>query len=48
MHRSVRAAKLPGADVTNADGLTDLHYAVAANMPGLVKFLLDGRSGSWH
>ena len=28
-------------DATNADGITDLHYAAAANMPALVKFLLD-------
>ena len=28
-------------DATNVDGFTDLHYAAAANMPGLVKVLLD-------
>ena len=28
-------------DAINADGFTDLHYAALANMPGLVKVLLD-------
>ena len=33
-------------DANNADGITDLHYAAAANLPGLVKFLLDAGSSS--
>ena len=28
-------------DAINVDGITDLHFAAAANMPGLVKVLLD-------